>query len=282
MKLEKPTPGKPYKIDISVHRRQLLTIHPWTKEGFDILRSFEAPYPEKDFYKKVTYDDILKAVRKQIQRGMYRSYMPSPFRFFLHRLTLPDIKKAFENNDEEILTGILQLCIKTYPDFWESDSPYVKKLIVHFGKIINRFLFSVSYKERQMAKDIIIEQVLSKPKEMKYTKKSVPPHLYLNGMYSYLYELTNYLQIQYEKYLTSSSKIRSGLKLEKADSRLTKLDHECLIMLEKNPKKLTKSLIANFFGVTLGGFEQKLKEEKKILLHPETAPRHLVLTLLKR
>jgi len=33
-------------------------------------------------------------------------------------------------------------------------------------------------------------------------------------------------------------------------------------MLIEKPKELTKKLVADFFGLTLKGFEQKLKEEK--------------------
>jgi hypothetical protein len=90
-------------------------------------------------------------------------------------------------------------------------------------------------------------------------------------MVTYIHQITRYLRKQYvkeygceplnEKDIIKDTEALEGLK--KTDQRLvTLLKSGYTKMLIEKPKELTKKLVADFFGLTLKGFEQKLKEEK--------------------
>lgn len=272
-------PRGPFRITIDgkSSEKQIL---PSTQAGFTSLKTFYLPHSNNDYYKKITYDEIFKAVKEQIQEGEYNN-LPSSLKYVLYK-SLPSIDEVKANDD--LLISVLEFCVTNYSNFFESDLPKARALIAEFGRLVNRSFYAQIPEERQMAKEAL-EKILSRPEQAQDSKKFIPPYLYLNGMYVYLDKITKYLETQYKNHFGNEPLDISKLnhedlsELRKADPRLIEIVKNEYINILIKPKghiTLTKKLMADFFEHTPGGLNEKLKEEKHLLKSPEKAPAYLI------
>lgn len=248
----------------------------------DFGRGFREPFLENDYYKTVTYNDVFKAVRADIEKHFYTITHRAKK---LKRIKDPDAvfpEKTSEMSMEEFiawrapdvdLTKLLKELMPGCPDLFESDNPTARILVKHFGKLVNTARYA-QRPERQKARDDI-DKMLEGPHYLKASKIYIPPFLSLNDMFSYIHKITVHLKTQYIESFDHESLNKRDIndkntlrELEKADYRLVEIAREGHIdILLRKPKELTRKLMANFFGLTLRGLEQQLKEERK---HPNT------------
>lgn len=232
---------KPCKDEASVH----------PGKGFSPL--FPA---EPDYYKTKTYEEVFKAVGEQFRKNFYK------FTFSADELNL-------QSDAPEYLTKTLKLLVSVCPDLFESDNPSARKLVAHFGRLVNTLMYPQNPEERKKAKDTF-NIILSG--NAKWRKKYIQPLLSPNDMVTYIHQITEYLRKQYiEEYgyePLNKKDIKDPEELEKlkkTDQRLVTLVKSGYVkMLIEEPKELTKKLVADFLGLALGGLKQQLKEKNSI------------------
>ena len=218
-------------------------------------RGFFPPFAaEPDYYKTKTYEEVFKAVREDIENNFYKwTYSEEYLK------PLPD--------DPENLTKWLKLLVPVCPDLFESNNLYARKLVAHFGRLVNTLLYPQNPKEREKAKDAIDSILSGKTKDAKWSKKYIQPLLSLNDMVTYIHQITKYLRKQYIKEYGDEPLNNEDIKdpkelerLKKKDQRLVSLVKSGDIqMLIAEPKSFTQKLVADFLGLTLKGLKQQLK-----------------------
>ena len=204
------------------------------------------------YYKTVTYEDVFKAVEKDINDNFYT-------------MTNPAEGIRLKSNID--LTSSLKAFVPCCPDLFESDAPDARKLVAHFGKLIQTKYYGRTYRERQEAKNAI-DDILNNPHpHAKWSKVYIPPFLSLNDMCAYIHQITKYLKKQYIKShgLEDTTDYKTLEKLN-ADKRLIELARKRYIkVLISRPKELTITLVAAFLDLSPNGLKQQLKEERQ---HP--------------
>jgi len=221
-------------------------------------KGFFPPYPaEADYYKTKTYEEVFKTVKEQFGKNIYK------WTFSADELNL-------QADDPEYLTEMLKLLVPKCPDLFESDNPSARKLVAHFGRLVNTLLYPVNPEERGKTKDTF-DIILSGTKDAKWRKKYIQPLLSLNDMVTYIHQITEYLRKQYIEEYGDEPLNKEDIKdpkelerLEKTDQRLVTLVKSGDIqMLIAKPTTFTQKLVADFFKRTLGGLQQSFKKKKK-------------------
>ena len=219
-------------------------------------KGFIDPFPaEPDYYKTKTYEKVFKAVREDIGNNFYK------FAYSAAEL------ESLSSDDPEHLTKMLKLLVPVCSDLFESDNPSARKLVAHFGRLVNTLLYPQNPKEREKAKDAIDSILSGKTKDAKWSKKYIQPLLSLNDMVTYIHQITKYLRKQYIKEYEGEPLNNEDIKHPKELERLKKTDQRLVSlvksgdieMLIAEPKSFTQKLVADFLGLTLKGLKQQLK-----------------------
>jgi hypothetical protein len=214
-----------------------LIIYPSSDPGYMILKEFQAPFADENYYKQFSIDDVLNELKNQIERGLYRIMRPAPLEKLL---STPLVREILQNSDNSNLKTLLNFCFSMYPkDFISSVLPEALKLKLYFSELIERLNNGKTSDDRKNAEDVL--SWIFKAKTMKHHgAKNLPPHLYLNGLYEYLFKIA---ERNYDK---------------------------------RTASRETKRQMAKFFGYTRGSFRKELDEERNQLKDPKKAPKHLV------
>lgn len=207
---------------------------------------------DPDYYKTVTYEDVFKAVENDINNNIY---------------TFTKGAEYIRLKSDIDLTSSLKALVPWCPDLFESNSPDARKLVAHFGKLIQKAWYGRTYRERREAKNAIHDILNNPHPHAKWSKVRIPPFLSLNDMCAYIHQITKYLRQQYiNSYGLEDTTDYKTLKESNADKRLIELAKKGYIkMLVSRPKQLTITLVADFFGLSFKGLNQQLKEERR---HP--------------
>src|SRR4030067_2703706 len=89
-------------------------------------KGFGDPFAaEPDYYKTKTYEEVFNAVREMINNNFYTCTWTT------------ELLEPLQSDDPEYLTKMLKELVSLCPDLFESDNPSAKKLVAHFGKLIN-------------------------------------------------------------------------------------------------------------------------------------------------
>lgn len=217
-------------------------------------KGFHDPFAaDPDYYKTVTYEDVFKAVENDINNNFYTCTKPAE-----------GIRLKSDIYD---LTSSLKAFVPWCPDLFESDLPDARKLVAHFGKLIQKVYYGRTYRERREAKNAIYDILNNPHPHAKWSKVRIPPFLSLNDMCAYIHQITKYLKKQYIKsYGLEDTTDYKTLEESNADKRLIELARKRYIkMLVSRPKELTITLVAAFLGLSSNGLKQQLKEERQ---HP--------------
>lgn len=202
-------------------------------------KGFIPPFVDPYFYKSVTYDDFFKAVEKQIRDKIYQ---------FTYRAEHVKLR----NNTN--LTKVLKYLVPICPDLFNSDSPDARKLVAHFGRLVNTSLHAQNSKEREKARNTIKDILDSRTPDTKWKKVHIPIFLSLNNMRFYLHKITKHLKGKLPKYRRPQ---------EWTDFKNFKDDE--IDMLKNQPMKFTEHKMAEFFGCSLEKIRKDIKEEKRYL-----------------
>jgi hypothetical protein len=221
-------------------------------------RVFSDPFAaDPDYYKNKSYDDVFKAVKEEINNNFYTWTKSAEY---------IRLKSDFD------LTSTLKAVVPWCPDLFESDSPDARKLVAHFGELIQISYYGQSHRERQKAKKAI-DDILNNPHpHAKWGKVRIPPFLSRNDLCAYLHQITKYLREQHINCYGNDIPPKMTAEilnvLKETDKRLLEIvKKRYLKVLLKKPKELTIKLVADFLGLTTNGLRQQLKEEKR---HPNT------------
>ncbi len=84
----------------SSYEKQIL---PGTQAGFNSLKTFYLPHSDNDYHKKITYNEVFKAVKKKLQESKYNN-LPSSLKYFLYK-SLPSIGKVITRPQRGRLDG---------------------------------------------------------------------------------------------------------------------------------------------------------------------------------
>lgn len=235
-----------------------LIIYPGTKPGFMILKYFRPPYMNyREYYKNQTYDEIISAVKKQIADGEYRTFKPLPFEDFLRQ---SKIQTMLLDTDRENGKVLLQYCLSKYPvEFMTSKLPELDSLKSLFGQIQMQCMKGTMRKE--------IDDALNERSQLLDTKikiykdKSLPPHLYLGGLFAYLREITEYIRM-YQK--SPKGKLRMPRALEN-------MSNEDIEGINKEPDTFTRlKMLSVFEGYTNPEtIKKKITAETRPIKSPE-------------
>lgn len=252
-----------------IDRHNKLILYPATKPGFMVFKEFHAPFfnckwqrvetsdgvylkKNEDYFSKqdsngnweISFDDVLREVKKQIDAGMYQSMSRPSLKKLLESSLVKVILK--ESDNENNLKILLRYCITMYSsEFLNSDLPEAVLLKKHFGDMIDS-LNRGEKAQRALATDFL-DDIFKAKTTKTYGDKALPKHLYLGGMYEYL------LKIAERDYPKKSR-----------DSDLSSVT------------TITKKKMAKFFSYSQQSFKKELEEEKKFIAMPEKAPKPLV------
>jgi|GEM_PF-6125317 len=147
----------------------------FTRPDKGFIEPFSA---EPDYYKTKTYEEVFKAIREDIEKNNYIFLYSAQD---LNRPSLPEeVVKAIRENvdsgnieknnhrlqfvysaeeglkyplppeefdDPEKLTKLLKSLVPVCPDLFESDNSSARKLVAHFGRLLNTALHAQRSKE---------------------------------------------------------------------------------------------------------------------------------------
>lgn len=221
-----------------------------------VFRYFAPPFPEKDYYKTVTYKAVLDAVRADIKAGEY------DFR---------NLSAEFLNDIPfDHIGSLLRDCLLHCRDLFKSDEPGARRLVSLFGDIVNKAFHSIDEEERQRAKEEL-QRLVERPKYFKNAKKEISYRLSLDGLFLYTHRITMHV---WNKYRGCIKDDIPSEDLKGRDPRLkeiVEMGHEELLKRER--VKLTCCIMAPLFDLTEKGLNQRIKEERQLSkdmhLHPE-------------
>lgn len=214
----------------------------------DCLIFCEPFVSEPNWYTIKSYKEVFEAIRKDIDENIYTWTWP------------PDELKPIANDED--LTKKLKIILPSCPDLFKSNSPEARKLVAHFGELHWQSLYAQNTQKRNEATEAISDMLSYKyVKHAKGSKVYIPPLLSLNDMVAYIHRITKHLKSQ----VCPEDDLNDPQASYFTDPRLrdlVKKNKEYIYILYKKPKELTKKLVADFFGLTLKGLNQKLKQEK--------------------
>ncbi len=239
---------------------------------------FIAPFVHiPEYYKKVSYDEVFREVRNNIDKNFYQWTWPADDLRYELTLSAHGLIEARDALPPDIdLTRLLQSHLPISPTLFQSNNPSARKLAAHFGRLHWDSHNAPTPQERKKAQGAIDDIMGSKTPDTKGKKIVIPPLLSLNDMYAYLHRITDYLQEQYineygrdplpEDVFTDETKLGELCRkeLREIDPRLEEMVEKDLIeMLVHKPGELTNELMAQFLGYTPKTLKQELKKEKK-------------------
>jgi hypothetical protein len=238
-------------------------------------------FPPEDYYKHKNFEDVFKEIRKDIDSGFYEwrisadhvTFEDIPF-YDIHQKKFLELHEADyllkllgikKDDSPENLTKALKKIVPICPDLFSSNSDGARKLVAHFGKIINQALHSEGSKERKEAEDNL-GAILKRPKEKKWKKVIIPPAFSFTQFFNYLHEITKDLREEIEYGDLSGVNSEDLADFKETKPGLVEIYKLGLIdLLTTNPAEVTYKIMASFFNLTAEGLKQKVKKERKFL-----------------
>lgn len=226
------------------------------------------------YYKKLSYQDVLIELDKDIDRGLYRPTIKADH-----------MKKPAPSSSaglDEMLSELIPLC----PNLFSSDNTIARKLTAHFGRMVWEHHTARNNETREILRKRIAGILFGRLPVSKNTKKPIPIFLSLSGLYDYLHKITEHLKQRFlSKYAntdTGPDCLREAMAdLKSLDPRLfelAKYPRYMELLTARRPARLTCTIIAAHFGFTEKGMNQYLKEERAHLKRIEGKKRKAVLT----
>ena len=222
-------------------------------------KGFAKPFSEQDYYAKYSIEQVLERVLADIEDH-----------FYLH--TFPAHMFKDDAPDNLDLTMALKMYIPVCPDLFESDNPVARKMVKHFGELIQRAHYGKTPKERSLARNTI-DDMLGRGADAKWKNIYIPSDFSLVEMYEYMLKIAKNMKSRYQSHNGSDLITNLDLKDESFDKSYPDIDSRIIPVIQLGklkqlldiPSEYTKEVISDFFNIKAAYLNKLLKLERALI-----------------